>query len=96
MRPVVPATPPITEAALFSALRDACGRYSGRIVMQILPCGEVLGNESAQARENVWPLVKGSCKQLRANCAGNLHDEMVDMSSQFHCDSIGARGDVCR
>lgn len=91
-----PALPSITETGLFTALQNACGKYSGAVVLKILPCGSVLGNESASARQDVWPLIKDSCRQLRSNCSGTLHDIMVDLSSQFHCDAVGAAGDVCK
>jgi hypothetical protein len=97
-KPSAPASvePIISETKLFDSLRDACGRYSGAIVLKILPCGEVLGNESAQARQSVWPLIKSACGQIRSNCAGNYHSIMTDLSSQLHCSSVGARGDVCQ
>jgi hypothetical protein len=96
INPSAPAAPAISETGLFNALQEACGRYSGAIVLKILPCGQVFGLESAQARQNVWPLVKSTCAQIRASCSGNLHETMTNLSLQLHCDSIGVRGDTCQ
>lgn len=93
-----PASPePVTEASLFHALADACGKYSGGIVLKVLPCGEVMGNELEIARrERTWPLVKSACAGIRARCRDSQHDIMVDLSTQLHCADVGNVGDLCR